>query len=110
MSGRIKYTEVAAHREKLLKKQRGICPLCRLEIEPDNAALDHCHDTGHVRAVLHKQCNRVEGRVLRWARRTGKTDPDTYLRNLLRYWKRDFSNNPIHPTHGKKKRRRRKRA
>jgi hypothetical protein len=38
----------------------------------------------------------------------GRTDPESYLKNLLKYWKRDYSHHPLHPNHGRKKRRRRR--
>ncbi len=104
----LKQREIKEYREKQLKRQRGICPLCRTVLTADEATLDHCHTTGSVRGVLHRSCNAGEGKVLTWAgRRTRGEDPDIWLRNLLRYWKKDYSGNPIHHKHGKKIRRKR---
>ena len=109
MTRQLRVSEIPALRLKLLKEQRHICPLCKKRIEYDQAALDHDHSTGHVRAVLHKQCNGVEGRVLNWTVRVGRTDPVSYLKNLIKYWANDYTANHIHPNHGKPKRRRRRR-
>jgi hypothetical protein len=70
-------------------------------------AYDHCHETGHLRDVLHLACNSAEGKILHWAgRRSRGDDPDFFLRNLLKYWKKDYSKNPLHPSHGKPRRKR----
>lgn len=50
----IKYEEYLS----LLSDQEGICPLCLKAIEDGkNSVVDHCHDTGAVRGVLHRKCN-----------------------------------------------------
>lgn len=99
MQGRIKQSEVAGIRERMLKEQDGICPLCGYLIETD-AVLDHDHTTGHIRGVLHRQCNHAEGRVLDWIKRTGKrVNPLEFIKRLRAYWSTDFSENPYHYTH-----------
>lgn len=106
---KMKLSDIKLRREKLLARQKGICPLCGTLILKSEAALDHCHATGHTRAVLHKSCNGSEGRILTYAGRMSRgDDPSEFLRRLLRYWNKDFTNNPIHPLHGRKRRRRRK--
>lgn len=74
------------------------CPLCSKRILKRDAVLDHCHDTGHIRGVLHRNCNSIEGRILQWARRSGIGRVE-FLYSLLDYWDWDYSDNPIHPTH-----------
>lgn len=92
----MKHTEITETRNRLLK-ENPICPLCHEIIEPDEAALDHCHDTGHVRRVLHRSCNHAEGVVKKAIRRSRSRSPEEFLANLLCYWDTDFSANPIHP-------------
>lgn len=106
----LKTSEIRDYRLRQLRRQKNICPLCKTRIEPHEAALDHCHTTGHCRSVLHTSCNAAEGKILHWAGvRSRGDDPVEFLRNLLRYWQRDYSKNPIHPTHGKPRRRKRRR-
>ena len=101
--------DIPEYRARMLKKQRGLCALCKEPCSPEQATLDHDHRTGHIRGVLHRQCNSVEGRVLNWLNRAGRLTPPALARALLRYWARDYSKNPIHPNHGKPKKRRRRR-
>lgn len=92
--------DVAKYRAQQLKQQKGLCPLCGDKILPNEAVLDHDHETGHIRRVLHRQCNSVEGRVINWVRRTGRdVTPEQFLRNLIKYWNDDYSKNKIHCTH-----------
>lgn len=92
---------------KILNEQNGICPLCNKPIDlkiKGEAVMDHCHETGLVRGVLHRSCNAAEGKVANAAGRWGaKTmDYDTgvipYLENLVAYLKRP-KHPYIYPTH-----------
>lgn len=106
----MKYREIREVRDKFLEEQEGICPLCGEELLPEEATLDHCYDTGHVRAALHRSCNGAEGQIKRWAGRMSKgDDPLAFLKNVIEYWEKDWSHNPIHPRHGKPVRRKRRR-
>jgi len=97
---KLKSKDIRKYRETQLRKQNSICPLCGTRIKFDDAVLDHNHQNGEVRMVLHRQCNQVEGRVLSWITRTGKgVHPVEFLQNLLKYWDQDYSKNPLHPTH-----------
>jgi len=97
---KLKSKEVKAYRLKLLKKQGYICPLCGLKIEISEATLDHCHDTGHIRAVLHRNCNQVEGRIRSWVNRAGKEiDPVLFLEAVLAHWTEKYDHFPLHPNH-----------
>jgi len=72
-------------RAKLTRQQQGKCPLCGLPLEID-AVLDHDHASGDVRAVLHRWCNSVLGRIENWPRRVGKgVAPLAFLANALAY-------------------------
>lgn len=97
---KLKSKQVAPLREELLARQRSICLICGEKIHEGEAVLDHDHDTGFVRGVLHRNCNQIEGRVKSWCKRNGKgVDFRTVLRNILLYWDKDYSGNPVHPTH-----------
>lgn len=97
---RLSNAEIAEYRERLLKEQNNVCPLCENHIEPDEAVLDHDHDTGLVRAVLHRSCNGSEGRILTFAStRCRSDDPKLFIRNLMKYWDADYGENPFHPQH-----------
>lgn len=101
---RLKAKEVAEYRRKLLEKQGGICTLCKLPIEPGDDTLDHCHDTGHVRAVLHRNCNQVEGRIRTWAKRA-YGDATEFLEAMVEHWRKDYSHYAVHPNHRTEKER-----
>ena len=45
-----------------MKKQGGLCKLCNQPIDKDDV-LDHCHTTGWVRAVIHRGCNCLLGKI-----------------------------------------------
>jgi len=72
-------------RMKLARQQQGNCPLCGLPLG-DDTVLDHDHATGDIRAVLHRWCNSVLGRVENWSGRIGHgVNPHTFLANTLAY-------------------------
>jgi hypothetical protein len=105
----LKASEVKEYREKFIKKQRNTCAVCKETLLPEHAALDHCHTTGFVRGALHKNCNWQEGRIFQSSRRGARGgDHIQFVENLLKYWKKDHSGNPIHPSHGKPKRKKKR--
>ena len=82
----------------LLDRQKWVCPLCLKKINPavvghkSDYCLDHCHETGEVRAVLHRSCNSAEGKILnaagRWGAKSVTYDAVIpYLEHLLAYYK-----------------------
>lgn len=95
---RLTIKEIKGFRDSQAKKQNYICPLCETEMPKDQQTLDHDHGTGHVRRVLCRNCNQIEGRVLAWIKKC-YTDPVTFLANLSNYWRDDYSRNPYHPSH-----------
>lgn len=95
---RLKPLEVKEYRLKVLKEQRGVCPMCLTNIQSGQDTLDHDHNTGHVRRVLCRNCNQIEGRVLNWVKKAYCT-PEVFLANLALYWSEDYSRNVYHPNH-----------
>lgn len=96
-------------RATLLDKQDGLCPICKqIIVYP---ALDHCHSTGNVRAVLCSKCNWMEGRIKRASTMAvGPGNELEYIKAIAEYWEHHASNpsNIMYPTHGMKKKRKRK--
>lgn len=94
---RIKYTELAEYRTALLRAQNFICPLCNRVIESNEATLDHCHVSGNVRGVLHRNCNGILGRVEHWSGRVKMCSRKDFLLNAIEYLDKDCSKKPLHP-------------
>jgi len=88
-------TNMKAMTVKLLRDQGGLCPLCRCRIDlsiPKEGVLDHDHESGEVRGVLHRSCNAAEGKVANAAGRWGAKGMSyelivPWLENLLAYYK-----------------------
>ena len=100
MRSRLKVAEIKQWRAKLLQEQGGLCSLCKLPIESGKETLDHCHDSGRIRTVLHRQCNQVEGRIKSWVNRAGKhIDPVQFLEALIDHWEQSYDHLPYHPQH-----------
>jgi hypothetical protein len=68
---KLKSKEVKTTRLALLEAQGWVCAICKLACEEDQAVLDHDHKGGHIRAVLHRGCNALLGRVENNAPRHG---------------------------------------
>ena len=88
----MKPKEVTAVRNQLAKIQNNICPICKqISALGRFGHLDHCHDTGLVRATLCATCNTNEGKVkyaskyMAKLRHLSKTDPIAWLKNLVAY-------------------------
>lgn len=95
-----------AYAHRLLREQGGLCPLCGKEIdlsEKGEGVLDHDHDTGRIRGLLHRSCNAAEGKISNAAARWGAKSASysaiiPYLENLVRYLKAP-QKNMIYPMH-----------
>jgi len=101
MTNKSLYTpsEIKAERERLVKLQKGIDPILQ-EPFSETVALDHSHETQHVRAALNRNTNAFEGLVVNAHKRCLQWLTDvplpTILRNLAKYLEGDYSNNPYH--------------
>ena len=80
-------------RKILIAKQNGVCPICGKDltrVAPINQIIDHDHDTGYVRAVVHRGCNRVEGSVWntiqRWGKASGFIEVLGTMQRLINFW------------------------
>jgi len=100
----LKNKDIRGHRERLLEDQNNICPLCNCEIEYGDAALDHDHDSGRIRGVLHKWCNSAEGMLKSKFKRSGVAKSinfELYLFNLYEYLIKEH-HLMLHPEHAPK--------
>lgn len=79
-------------------RQGRVCPICKKPIDisvmgrSSNYVVDHCHESGEIRGVLHRSCNAAEGKVAnaagQWgAKSTKKEDVIVFLESLITYWK-----------------------
>ena len=86
--------------------QNGLCPMCKKPIDmtiKGEGVIDHDHDTGQVRGVLHRSCNAAEGKIAnaaaRWGAKSGKyQDILEYLRSTIAYLEQPATNY-IYPMH-----------
>jgi len=94
-------SQVKVQRDKMLSEQGGLCMLCCERIEAGADVLDHDHKTGRVRAVLHRGCNAMLGKIEN-ARRINHL-LGSRLGNMLsrveQYINSDYSHHPVYPTH-----------
>lgn len=103
----LKYSDVAPLREELLKKQGGICLICKRKVE--RPVLDHHHTkrikgTGLIRGVICSTCNvllaKMENNCVRYG--VKQADLPFILSQMRRYLLRDHFPY-LHPTEAEKK-------
>lgn len=101
MPARLKTTEVASVRNRLLQDQGGRCALCGLPCSAAQAVLDHDHSTGAVRATLHRGCNALLGKVENNAARYGVQSVAAFGVGLGAYLNKHRINitDLLHPSH-----------
>ena len=113
-------TAMRAFAARKVQEQGGVCPLCKTTIDlkiKGEGVIDHDHDTGRIRGVLHRSCNAAEGKIsnaaARWgAKSTRYSDIIPYLEAVVSYLKAEPSNfiYPMHKTPDEKKDERNRRA
>jgi len=91
---KFKRTELSKVKKALIVKQKGVCSICGGDLTQcaaKNIVVDHDHKTGIVRAALHRGCNGLEGKVLRflmtWGKAKNLTEVIKTLERLLAFWK-----------------------
>ena len=91
---KIKSTDIQKVRNDLLEKQNWICPVCNQTLQytlTRNIVVDHDHNTGYVRAAMHRGCNRAEGSIFKsaqkWGKATNLQEVIKVLENLIAFWK-----------------------
>lgn len=57
-----KYGISSAQYQELLRKQNGVCAICKCQQRYQALAVDHCHKTLRVRGLLCVNCNRGLGK------------------------------------------------
>lgn len=75
-------------------EQNGLCPLCAQPIDlsiKGEGVIDHDHDTGRIRGVLHRSCNAAEGKaanaISRWGSKSATYEAIiAFATRLLAYW------------------------
>ena len=76
-----------------------VCPINESEL--DDSVVDHCHDTGEVRGVLHRQSNAFLGKIenawKRYAKRSSTVSLPDALRNMADYIE-NARTGVLHPT------------
>ena len=105
MQKRLTASKIAPTREFLLKKQGRRCPLCDgvMGGKGKQPVLDHDHGNGHIRDVICRNCNGIEGKVFNLAcRAKNKLTEKQWLERLLAYYVRHETpqhGGYLHPTH-----------
>ncbi|HAW2200216.1 TPA: endonuclease VII [Escherichia coli] len=98
--------DIPAYKQELFKKQKGICPISKIQITDVNKAhLDHNHilsgsQAGRCRGLLIAQANVLEGRLKHQFKMSGLAshiDYLSFLKNLIVYLEKDNGHNPVHP-------------
>lgn len=110
MINRLKASQVPAVRAAILtQRQGGKCGVCGTGLTVREACLDHDHTTGHIRGVLCRNCNGIEGKIknLVTRGRRGMKHAD-YLGRVILYWLHHEKNpsglfHPIHKTEDEKR-------
>ena len=101
---KLKQKDIKPLREQMYVDQVGCCTICGQEIYPGEEVLDHDHASGHVRSVLHRDCNVLLGKIENFlsTRATNLKKHDAqaeFFNTVMWYMTQDWSFNPLHPKH-----------
>lgn len=121
MAVKLQRSQMTAYRHKLLREQNGLCAICGKPLDmlrtKGEGVLDHDHDTGYIRGLLHRSCNAAEGKVSnaagQWgAKSTSYPAIKVWLRQLLDYWEQPQKQYiyPYHKTEDEKRQARNKKS
>ena len=96
---RLSRRELPKFRNLQLDLQQGRCCLCDDVIDGD-AVLDHDHDTGEIRGVLHRGCNALLGKIENnmTRNRVNMGRLAAFSNNLIDYLTADPCSELLHPT------------
>lgn len=98
---RLSKSEIPVVRLAKWQKQDKICLLCLRPIEKENTVLDHDHDTGECRGVLHRGCNALLGKLENGRAINNLTDHTAWvqwLSNVAKYIE-EAKMGVYHPSH-----------
>ena len=79
--------------------------MCQGKIKAGEEVLDHCHNSGYVRGVLHADCNILLGKIENFLKGRGKYIRDRgdrlkhFFDNLYQFIGDDYTMNSLHPKH-----------
>ena len=99
---RLKQSEIKAYREQRLARFGGVCELCGLPLDPKDAVLDHSHQHGWIRGVLHRGCNSLLGKVENNYKRYNIPSLERCLVNMYLYiasGNKPFPEDVYHPSY-----------
>ena len=101
---RLTTSELKVIRQQFLIGQNSRCAICQGPISTrpgQDPVLDHDHKTGAVRAVLHRSCNSLLGKVENNSARFGVKDIAAFLQGTAKYLMRHQTNitGMLHSTH-----------
>lgn len=101
MTTRLKTTQVKATRDSMYLAQTARCGLCKAHIVKGEDVLDHDHETGAIRGVLHRSCNALLGKVENAYRRFGVRDLASWAAGMVPYLQHHTVNRTglLHPSH-----------
>lgn len=98
---RLNARQLKEWREATWLAQDKRCAITGYTISLSEAVADHDHSTGHLRGVLHRGVNALLGKCENNYRRYGLSLPLLAAMSppIGAYLTRDYSSNPLYPTH-----------